>query len=161
ERGGNPEQVAVETVGKTTWPLLGGTAVAVLAFAAIGLSPDATGEDCFSLFLVILFSLGLSWVLALTVAPLLGVMFLHADPAAPSKDPYGGMLYRSYRGILAGCVRMRWATLGLMAVLLVLSIYAFRFVPQSFFPDSTTPQFTVDYWVRQGTDLRKTSADLQ
>jgi len=133
----------------------------VLAFAAIGLSQDATGEYCFSLFLVILFSLGLSWILALTVTPLLGVMFLKANPAAAAKDPYGGMLYRSYRGILAGCVRMRWATLGLMAVLLVLSIYAFRFVPQSFFPDSTTPQFTVDYWVRQGTDLRKTSADLQ
>lgn len=161
ERGGDPEDVATDVVGKTTWPLLGGTAVAVLAFAAIGLSQDATGEYCFSLFLVILFSLGLSWVLALTVTPLMGVMFLKANPANAAKDPYGGMLYRSYRGILAACIRLRWATLGLMAVLLVLSIYAFRFVPQSFFPDSTTPQFTVDYWVRQGTDLRKTSADLQ
>ena len=161
ERGGDPEDVATDVVGKTTWPLLGGTAVAVLAFAAIGLSQDATGEYCFSLFLVILFSLGLSWILALTVTPLMGVMFLKANPANAAKDPYGGMLYRSYRGILAACIRLRWATLGLMAVLLVLSIYAFRFVPQSFFPDSTTPQFTVDYWVRQGTDLRKTSADLQ
>ena len=161
ERGGDAEHVAVDIVGKTTWPLLGGTAVAVLAFAAIGLSQDATGEYCFSLFLVILFSLGLSWILALTVTPLLGVMFLKANPANAAKDPYGGLLYRSYRGILAGCIQLRWATLGLMAVLLALSIYAFRFVPQSFFPDSTTPQFTVDYWVRQGTDLRKTSADLQ
>ena len=81
ERGGNPEQVAKETVAKTTWPLLGGTAVAVLAFAAIGLSQDATGEYCFSLFLVILFSLGLSWILAVTVTPLLGVMILKAEPA--------------------------------------------------------------------------------
>ena len=57
-------------------------------------------------------------------------------------------------------MRFRWATFALMVVLLVLSIYGFRFVPKSFFPDSTTPQFTVDYWVRQGTDLTKTSADL-
>ena len=131
-----------------------GTAIAVLAFAAIGLSQDATGEYCFSLFLVILFSLGLSWILAVTVTPLLGVMILKARPAGPrAKDPYGGLLYRSYRSLLAGCVRFRWATLALMVVLLALSIYGFRFVPQSFFPDSTTPQFTVDYWVRQGTDI--------
>ena len=161
ERGGDPEQVAIETVEKTTWPLLGGTAVAVLAFAAIGLSQDKTGEYTFSLFLVILFSLGLSWLLAVTVTPLLGVMLLKAPPAgADTKDPYRGLLYRSYRGLLAGCLRLRWVTLGLMVVLLVLSIYGFRWVPQSFFPDSTTPQFTVDYWVRQGTDLRQTSADL-
>jgi multidrug efflux pump subunit AcrB len=161
ERGGNPEQVAIETVGKTTWPLLGGTAVAVLAFAAIGLSQDSTGEYTFSLFLVILYSLGLSWLLAVTVTPLLGVMLLKAAPAGgDAKDPYGGLLYRGYRGFLAVCLRFRWVTLGLMVVLLVLSIYGFRWVPKSFFPDSTTPQFTVDYWVRQGTDIRQTSADL-
>jgi multidrug efflux pump subunit AcrB len=161
ERGGNPEEVASETVAKTMWPLLGGTAIAVLAFAAIGLSQDKTGEYCFSLFLVILFSLGLSWILAVTVTPLLGVMMLKPSPAgqAPA-DPYGGLMYRSYRSLLAGCVRFRWATLALMVVLLVVSIYGFRFVPQSFFPDSTTPQFTVDYWVRQGTDLTQTAADL-
>ena len=161
ENGGDPEQVAIDTVGKTMWPLLGGTAIAVLAFAAIGLSQDSTGEYCFSLFLVILFSLGLSWILAVTVTPLSGVMFLKpVPPGAAPKDPYGGAVYRRYRGMLAACVRFRWITLAVMAALLVLSIYGFRFVPKSFFPDSTTPQFTVDYWVRQGTDIRQTAADL-
>ena len=161
EGGGTPEQVAMDTVDKTMWPLLGGTAIAVLAFAAIGLSQDSTGEYCFSLFLVILFSLGISWILAVTVTPLLGVMFLKpAPPGKEPKDPYAGALYQGYRSILAACVRFRWVTLAVMAVLLVLSIYGFRFVPRSFFPDSTTPQFTVDYWVRQGTDIRQTAADL-
>ena len=114
ERGGSPEEVAKETVAKTTWPLLGGTAVAVLAFAAIGLSQDATGEYCFSLFLVILFSLGVSWILAVTVTPLLGAMFLKAAPAkSGAKDPYGGLLYRSYRGLLAACLRFPLGHAGL------------------------------------------------
>jgi multidrug efflux pump subunit AcrB len=134
---------------------------AVLAFAAIGLSQDATGEYCFSLFLVILFAIGLSWVLAVTVTPVLGVMILKARPAGTAaKDPYGNVFYRGYGSLLTGCVRFRWATLALMVALLALSIYGFRFVPRSFFPDSTTPQFTVDYWVRQGTDITKTAADL-
>ena len=40
-----------------------------LAFAAIGTSQDATGEYCRSLFIVILFSLGLSWFTAMTTTP--------------------------------------------------------------------------------------------
>ena len=109
---------------------------------------------------MILFAIGLSWVIAVTVTPVLGVMILKAKPGAADKDPYANVFYRGYRSLLAGCVRFRWATLALMVALLALSIYGFRFVPRSFFPDSTTPQFTVDYWVRQGTDITKTAADL-
>jgi multidrug efflux pump subunit AcrB len=161
QQGGDAEQVAGKAVAGTMWPLLGGTAIAVLAFAAIGLSQDKTGEYTFSLFLVILFAIGLSWVLAVTVTPVLGVMILKAKPAGTAaKDPYDSVFYRGYRSLLAGCMRFRWATLVLMVALLALSIYGFRFVPRSFFPDSTTPQFTVDFWVRQGTDIGQTAADL-
>ena len=80
QQGGDAEQVAGEAVARTMWPLPGGTAIAVLAFAAVGLSQDATGEYCFSLFLVILFAIGLSWVIAVTVTPVLGVMILKAKP---------------------------------------------------------------------------------
>jgi multidrug efflux pump subunit AcrB len=161
QQGGDPDQVASEAVARTMWPLLGGTAIGVLAFAAIGLSQDRTGEYCFSLFLVILFSIGLSWVLAVTVTPVLGVMILKPRPAgAAAKDPYGNVFYRGYKSLLAGCVRFRWPTIAVMVALLALSVYGFRFVPRSFFPDSTTPQFTVDFWVREGTDITKTAADL-
>ena len=161
QQGGDAEQVASEAVARTMWPLLGGTAIGVLAFAAIGLSQNRTGEYCFSLFLVILFAIGLSWVVAVTATPVLGVMILKAKPAGSApKDPYANVIYRGYRSLLTGCVRFRWVTLAVIVGLLVLSIYGFRFVPRSFFPDSTTPQFTVDYWVRQGTDIRQTAADL-
>ena len=161
QQGGEPDQVASATVAKTMWPLLGGTAIGILAFAAIGLSQDNTGEYCFSLFLVILFSIGLSWVLAVTVTPVLGVMILKPRPVgSEAKDPYGNVFYRGYRSLLAWCVRFRWLTVTVMVALLFLSIYGFRFVPRSFFPDSTTPQFTVDFWLRQGTDITRTAADL-
>ena len=51
-------RAAIETVQATSTPLLGATIVAVLAFAAIGVSQDSTGEYCRSLFQVILFSWG-------------------------------------------------------------------------------------------------------
>jgi len=45
--------------------------------------------------------------------------------------------------------------------LLALAIYAFGFLENSFFPDSSSQQFYVHYWVPEGTDIRKTSSDMK
>jgi multidrug efflux pump subunit AcrB len=74
-RGKNSRDAAEEAASKTQIPLLGATVIGIMAFAGIGLSPDSTGEFMFSLFAVIGISLLLSWVLAITVTPLLGHYF--------------------------------------------------------------------------------------
>ena len=56
-------------VSQPRWPLLGATIIAITAFAPIGLSPDASGEFTGSLFWVLFISLGLSWILAITLTP--------------------------------------------------------------------------------------------
>ncbi len=160
QRGMNRVKAASQTVQHTIWPLLGATVVAVLAFAAIGVSQDATGEYCRSLFQVILISLMMSWVLAITVTPLFGVMFLR-DAATSGGDPYGGIFFRAYRTFVMFCMRARWGTVVVLLALLVLSIGGFGFVKQSFFPDSTRPQFMVHYWLPQGTHISRTEADLE
>ena len=76
QKGIDAKQGAIEVVGQTAIPLLGATVIAILAFAAIGTSEDSTGEFCRSLYQVVLVSLLLSWVTAVTVTPLLCVMFL-------------------------------------------------------------------------------------
>ena len=160
QRGMDRIKAATQIVGQTIWPLLGATVVAVLAFAAIGVSQDSTGEYCRSLFQVILISLMMSWVLAVTVTPLLGVMFLTVKTTDGS-DPYGGIFFRSYRAFVSLCIRGRWATIVVLVVLLVLAVRGFGFVKQSFFPDSTRPQFMVHYWLPQGTHISRTEADLE
>nr|MDJ0974230.1 efflux RND transporter permease subunit [Planctomycetota bacterium] len=160
QRGANPVKAAGEVVGQTMWPLLGATFVAILAFASLGASQDSTGEFCRSLYQVILYSLLLSWLLAVTVTPLFCVTFLKTGSGDDEGDPYGGVFFRGYRALLHGCIRRRWFTVGVMVVLLAVSLQGFKFVDQSFFPDSTTPQFTLDYWLPEGTDIRKTSDDL-
>ena len=77
------------------WPLLGATVVAILAFAAISVSEDASGEFLASLFQVIAASLLLSWVLAVTVTPLFGVMFLKVKNGAEGDDPYDRHFFRA------------------------------------------------------------------
>ncbi len=150
-RGMDPEEAAREVAGQTSMPLLGATAVAIIAFAAIGLSPDSTGEFCSSLFTVIGISLSLSWVTAMTITPLLGIWFL--KPPKPSKNESGGepakenAFYRGYRAFLDLCLRFRGVTVGVVLVLFAVSVYGFGFTDKSFFPASTTPKFRVDvFW---------------
>ena len=75
QRGHDKLQAAKDVVSQTAIPLLGSTAIAVLAFGAIGLSDDKTGEYCRSLFVVLLIALGLSWITAVTITPLFGYFF--------------------------------------------------------------------------------------
>jgi multidrug efflux pump subunit AcrB len=150
QRGMDAEKAASEIARQTAMPLLGATAVAIIAFAAIGLSPDSTGEFCRSLFTVIGISLSLSWVTAMTITPLLGIWFL--KPPKPGeqgegKDPYDTAFYRAYKKFVGLCVRFRWVTVGAMLGLFALSLYGFRFIDRAFFPASTTPMLRVDvFW---------------
>jgi len=161
ESGMERLKAAAEVVGSTMWPLLGGTFVAILAFGALGFSQDSTGEFTRSLFQVITYSLLLSWLLAVTVTPLLAVMMLKGKPEGETKDPYGGPVFRAYRGLLGALVGRRWITVGVLVLVLAVALKGFGFVEQSFFPDSTTPQFTVDYWTTQGTAIEQTRDDLK
>lgn len=152
QRGVDRIEAAGRVVKQTAWPLLGATLVAVLAFAAIGLSQDSTGEYTRSLFLVMLYSLMLSWVLAVTITPLMGYWLLKV-PEKPQEDPYSGFVYRFYDRMLGALLRHRWATVAVSAVLLIVSIGAFRYVARNFFPPSTRPQFMVHIWQPQGTTI--------
>jgi multidrug efflux pump subunit AcrB len=161
QKGMGRIEAASKIVGQTIWPLLGATVVAVLAFAAIGASQDSTGEYCRSLFYVIMISLMLSWLLAITVTPLFGVMFLKVKPGAADKDPYGGVIFTLYRGFLTMCVNQRWLTVLVLVAMMILGVWGFGFVEQSFFPDATRPQFMVHYWLPQGTYIERTEEDLK
>jgi multidrug efflux pump subunit AcrB len=98
-RGQDPAKAASEVVEATKWPLLGGTAVGILAFSAIGLSPTEMGEYAGSLFWVILYSMLLSWLFAVTLTPLFCMRFLKAKASPPGTSESQPVLDR-YRGLL-------------------------------------------------------------
>ncbi|MEE8618373.1 MAG: efflux RND transporter permease subunit, partial [Nitrosomonadaceae bacterium] len=151
------KQAAIEVVKQTAIPLFGATVIAILAFAAIGTSDDSTGEFCRSLYQVVLVSLLLSWVTAVTITPLLCVMFLKPPKeGAELKDPYAGGFFTLYKGLLNACIRMKAVIIVVVVALFVSALWGFQFVEKSFFPPSTRPQFMVDLWLPQGTHIDET-----
>jgi multidrug efflux pump subunit AcrB len=164
EQGTDALSAARDVVGQVGTPLLGATFVAVAAFAAIGTSQDSTGEYCGSLFYVILISLLMSWITAVTVTPLLCKTFLKVKGQAGSsgeKGAYSGKFYALYRTFLSACIRFRWITALVVVGLFVAALIGFGSVKQSFFPDSTRPQFYIDFWFPEGTDIRETLRQLE
>ena len=161
ERGENKLEVVREAVAQNQWPLFGATAIGVLAFAAIGLSQDASGEVANSLFWVIFISLTLSWISSVTVTPLLSYLMFKPNAggsAGENRDPYSGFFFRSYRGLLITALRFRWATVLISIVAFVAGLYGFTRVKQSFFPSPDRPQFMVDVYLPAGTHIRETEA---
>ncbi|MCG6976090.1 MAG: efflux RND transporter permease subunit [Acidiferrobacterales bacterium] len=155
--GMDATKAAGEVVGKSIWALLGGTVIGILAFSAIGLSDDNTGEFASSLFYVILISLMLSWFTAVSTAPLLCALWIKPDTGGDADaDPYGGKLFQVYKRFLQLALYYRLQTVAAVLALFVLAVVGFGFVKQAFFPSSNTPMFFVDVWEVEGTDIRKT-----
>ncbi|MDO4573588.1 MAG: efflux RND transporter permease subunit [Planctomycetia bacterium] len=161
QRGKTREEAAINVVRQNQWPLLGATIIAVLAFAAIGYAPGNVGEFCRSLFWVMMSSLLLSWVFAVTTTPLLCVDFLKI-PQLSGDDPYAHPIFQKYRHLLEWVLQKRYAALAVGGGILLISCWAFlTFLPDSLFADSDRNQFFIDYWRPQGTHIHETAADLE
>ncbi|ETX14083.1 RND transporter [Roseivivax halodurans JCM 10272] len=158
--GKSSREAASDVAGKTQIPLLGATVIGIMAFAGIGLSPDATGEFLFSLFAVIGISLLLSWVLAITATPLLAHYFFKRGGVAEG-GAYNGPVFRAYAATLRLALRLRWLVVVALIGITVVCYIGFGQVKQQFFPDSNTPLFYVHYKLPQGADISRTAADMQ
>ena len=79
------------------------------------------------------------------------------EPRAHDHDPYQRPFYRRLRHVLDWCLVHRWLVIIATVGLLALSVLAFRFVPQQFFPDSQRLELMVDLELAEGSSLRATS----
>ena len=160
-RGMDAKKASSEVVKQTAWPLLAATVVAILAFGAIGLSEDSTGEFTQSLFYVVLISLSLSWVTAMTLTPILAVHFLKPsvkkNKDEVEQEEYDSFVYKAYSALLKFAINHRLIVIVIALVMFVSSVMSFQYVKQSFFPDSSRPQIIVDYFLPQGTAIETTS----
>ncbi|CAM4177109.1 MULTISPECIES: efflux RND transporter permease subunit [Pseudoalteromonas] len=166
KRGQSKVKAAVNIVEQTKWPLLGATVIGITAFAPIGLSSDASGEFAGSLFWVLLISLLLSWVTAITLTPFFANMMFKgpkekSSDTSEEDDPYKGVIFTVYKSMLTFCLKNRAITIISMVLLLVAAVVGFKSVKQSFFPASNTPMFYVDYWHYQGADIRSTAKNVE
>ncbi|TVQ33872.1 MAG: efflux RND transporter permease subunit [Phycisphaeraceae bacterium] len=160
ERGMDRMKAAIEAASQPSIPLLGATIVAVMAFYPIAASTENAGEYTQALFSVAGIALLVSWLFAITVAPLMCVALL-PTPKGEAKDPYSGAMYRGFRRLLELSLRAKPLVVLIFVGALAASLFSFRWVDRMFFPAADRPQFMVDVWLPEGTRIETTSAALR
>ena len=148
-------EAAVNSARELRGPLLISSLTTAAAFLPIALAQSTTGEYTAPLFQVITIALLSSWMLALTMTPLLCVLFLKVRPVAAG-ERFVGPFYGAYRGLLVACLRRRALTLAVIGGVFLLAMQGFRLVPSIFFPPSDKPIFTATYELPAGTSIERT-----
>jgi multidrug efflux pump subunit AcrB len=142
------------------WGLFGATIIAIGSFLPLYMAPANAAEIIKPLFVVLAISLLLSWLLALAQTTVYGDSFLKVKTTEGNTDPYDTKFYKSFTKIVTRLIDARWASIGVVVGLFILSLVAFKSVPQSFFPAIDKPYFKVDFWEPEGVSIFKTEADV-
>ncbi|MCO6043987.1 efflux RND transporter permease subunit [Aeoliella sp. ICT_H6.2] len=163
QQGMDRKKAAIEAATLPSLPLLGATAIAGMAFYPIYASDESAGEYCASLFQVVAVALLLSWLLSVTITPLMCMWMLPQPKTDTSadRDPYDGKFYQAFGRLLRTAMQFRWLVVGGMAALLCVALFFFGSIDRTFFPDSARLQIMVDYWAPQGTRIETVAADLE
>ena len=165
EQGWERVRAASFAYTSTAMPMLTGTIVTAAGFLPIGLARSSTGEYTFSIFAVTTLALLVSWVVSVLFVPYLGYKLLpdfhkagaHTDEHAVYRKPF----YQRFRAVVAWCVEHRWTVIGATAAAFVVSVLAFRFVQQQFFPAASRPELIVDLRLAEGASIPATQAQVK
>ncbi len=167
EQGAKRATAAAFAYTSTAFPMLTGTLVTVSGFLPIALAKSSTGEYTRSIFEVSAIALIASWFAAVVLIPLLGYHLLperkHAAHAGAAHtghevehDIYDTRFYRRLSVWISWCVQRRFVVLAITVVMFVVTMAAFKLVPQQFFPSSDRPELLVDLRLPEGASFEAT-----
>ncbi len=147
-------EAAVGSARELRIPLLTSSLTTSAAFLPIYLAESAVGEYTSLIFLVVTITLLSSWILTLTLTPLLCVLFLKVK-ARSQADTYNSRFYRVYRRSLIGLVRHPLLSLAVVIAIFVGALQGMQYVPNIFFPPSDTAMFWAEIESPVGTAIER------
>jgi multidrug efflux pump subunit AcrB len=162
ESGWDRVRAASHAWSVTAAPMLFGTLVTVAGFVPIGFAQSGVGEYTGNIFWVLAFSLLISWVVAVTFTPYLGVKLLPNYPGHGGQDLYQSAFYQRLRGVIAACVQYRKTVVFITLGLLVISAFGMATqVQKQFFPSSDRPEVLVSVFAPQGSAIATTDESVR
>ncbi|MEQ8183506.1 efflux RND transporter permease subunit [Marinobacter salarius] len=146
----------------TAAPMLFGTLVTVAGFVPIGFAQSGVGEYTGNIFWVLAFSLLISWVVAVTFTPYLGVKLLPDYTGHTGQDLYQSAFYQRLRGVITACVQYRKTVVFITVGLLTISAFGMATqVQKQFFPSSDRPEVLISVYAPQGSAIATTDQSVR
>lgn len=155
---GEPRREACINAGRTlAIPLLTSSLVIIFAFSPFFFGNTSINEYLRPLVIVLALALLSSWLLCLTVTPLLCYHFLKTPHAGAHAEPDAeAAFYRGYRRVIAAILEHKLLFLGAMAALFTGAMLVLATIPEGFLPKSDRPQYQVAIELQPGSDSRAT-----
>lgn len=164
EQGIDRYKAMVQGCKELAVPLLSSSATTILFFLPLMLAEHVAGEYTRSISLVILITLLSSWVLALTVTPILSYYFIKVPKTTSSDSNEFGKLtsyYAKYEQFLHWVLKHKALFMAAMFILFIGAGASMKFVAKQFFPNSDRTQVLVNIDLPRGTSSRETNRQMQ
>ncbi|EHJ05822.1 MULTISPECIES: efflux RND transporter permease subunit [Marinobacter] len=162
ESGWDRVRAASHAWSVTAAPMLFGTLVTVAGFVPIGFAQSGVGEYTGNIFWVLAFSLLISWVVAVTFTPYLGVKLLPDYTGHMGQDLYQSAFYQRLRGVITACVQYRKTVVFITVGLLAISAFGMATqVQKQFFPSSDRPEVLISVYAPQGSAIATTDQSVR
>jgi len=156
EKGKKAIDAAVDSANELKVPLLTSSLTTAAAFLPIFLAESATGEYTASLFKVVSITLMCSWLLSMTVIPMLCVQFMKVKKTTTTTTRFDSALFVGYRAVLQSLLRFRWLTLLATLGLFITAVWGLSLIPKLFFPPSDRAFFKMELEMPVGSSLAAT-----
>lgn len=154
---GEERRAACINAGRTlAIPLLTSSLVIIFAFSPFFFGNTAINEYLRPLVVVLTLTLLGSWLLCLTITPMMCYYFLRASHHGADEPPKDSRFYAAYARVIRRVLDHKGVFLAGMVVLLSGAMFMLSRVPAGFLPASDRPQFQVTLELQPGSDARRT-----
>ncbi|MDY0052653.1 MAG: efflux RND transporter permease subunit, partial [Aliarcobacter sp.] len=157
QKGKNVVEASIQSADELKIPLLTSALTTSAAFLPIFLAKSSTGEYANAIFKVVTITLLCSWILALTLTPVLSKYFMKKDLKPKDKE---SSLVKFYRSLLNLLLNNKTITVIVVLLIFASSLKVLELVPKKFFPDSNESTFTVEIRLPVGTAIETTKYDV-
>jgi len=161
ERGEKALDAAIASSKELMIPLLTSSLTTSAAFLSFFLAESTMGEIMGPLFSVITITLISSWLIALTIVPMLAIIFIRVKKNGQLQKPgFFDKLSVYYKDIIVWALARPVIVLASVSGLFLLSVMAMGNLGFEFMPDSERNLVTVDVILPTGTSLETTTAQV-
>lgn len=162
EKGLTAVNAAVSSSKELMVPLLISSLTTSAAFLSFYLAESTMGEIMGELFIVITIALLSSWLMALTIVPLIAVAIIKVNKTKDtSKKSIFDKLNVYYNRLLNYSLKHTLLTLISIVFLFVISLYGFTKIPINFMPDSERNLITLNLNLPLGTNIETTQQEVE
>ena len=159
DEGMKPLDASIAAVRELKISLLTSSLTTSAAFLPIYLAESSAGEYTSALFEVVSITLMSSWILSLTLTPLMTYLFL--KPGAAPEFTYNNPVCNGFKSFLAISLKRRTSSVILIIAIFGGSVLLSGYIPKIFFPPSAEPSIIVRIALPLGSDIQETLKTVQ